>query len=298
MVNEVKSSSQLIEALENAGLDPSKLSRIGVRPPLREYIAQLWARRRFIWYDSRQRTAVANSRNLMGNLWLILRPALDAAFYFIIFGLLLKVDRGLPNFPAFIIIGVLMFRFTAASFGGGAGLLHAHRSMIRAFNFPRASIPVAAVLRNAMTALFTTVAMLLMISIIPPFAPPRVIWLLFIPIFLIQVVLNLGIMFITSRIGFHFPDTTNVLAVLNRFLMYGSAVIFPIERFIGHDVIRAIIEFNPIYRVLDMARTVLIEGTVPSADSWIIAIGWALALAVGGFLFFWWGEESYGRTYR
>lgn len=298
MANEVKSASQVVEALEHAGLDPSKLFPIGVRPPLPVYLRQLWARRRFIWYDSSQRTATANARNILGNAWLILRPLIDAAFYFVIFGLLLNVTRGVDNFPAFIIIGVLMFRATAAAFAGGASLMANNRSMIRAFNFPRASIPIASVVQNSMTAAFTMLAMCLAIWAAPPFAPPNAMWVFLVPIFVLQMLMNLGITFFTARIGVHFPDMSNVLGVVSRFVMYGSGVIFPIERFINHDGIREIVMLNPVFRIIDMARTALIDGQVPGLDSWLIVIAWTLVLLVGGFLYFWRGEEIYGRELR
>lgn len=298
MANEVKNASEVIDALERSGLDPSNLFPIGVRPPLGVYLRQLWARRRFIWYDSRQRTATENSRNILGNAWLILRPLIDAAFYFVIFGLLIKATRGVDNFPAFIITGVLVFRATAAAIGGGANLMRSNRSMIRAFNFPRASIPIASVLQSAMTAAFTMVAMCVAIWIAPPFAHPQITWFLLVPIFALQMLLNLGITFFTARIGFHLPDMANVLSVLSRLLMYGSGVIFPIERFITNDTVREIVTLNPVYRILDMARVALIDGNVPTLDSWLIVIAWTVFLLVLGFVYFWRGEESYGRELR
>lgn len=298
MDREVKSVSQLREALEHAGLDGSKLSPIGVRPPLHSYLKQLWERRRFIWYDSRQRAATENSSNLLGNVWLFLRPLLDAGFYFVIFGLLLGTRGGVENYPAFVAVGVLTYRFTAAALGGGASIMQSNRSIIRAFTFPRAAIPVSNVLRGAMTGIFTMLVMCVAIAAIPPHALPQISWVLVAPIFALQVLLNLGIMLITSRIGFHFPDASSFLSVISRFVMYGSGVIFPVERFITHDTIRFIVELNPIYRIISMYRTALMDGRVPSVESWATVICWIIVLLIGGFIFFWRGEASYGRTFR
>lgn len=298
MDREVKSVSQLREALEHAGLDGSKLSPIGVRPPLHSYLEQLWERRRFIWYDSRQRTATANSGKILGNAWLMLRPLLDAAFYFLIFGLLLGTRGGIENFAAFVIVGVLMYRFTAAALGGGASIMQSNRSIIRAFTFPRAAIPVSNVVRGAMTGAFTVLVMCLAIIVVPPHEFPELAWVCVPVLFALQVLLNLGIMLITSRIGFHFPDAANFLGVISRFIMYGSGVIFPVDRFITNDTIRFIVELNPIYRLLVMYRGALIDGVFPQAESWVILIAWILVLVTGGFIFFWRGEASYGRTFR
>ena len=167
--------------------------------------------------------------------------------------------------------------------------------MIRAFTFPRASIPIAAVIQAAMTAMFTMVVMCVAIIAIPPHAFPRVTWALLVPIFSLQTILNLGIMFITARIGFHLPDFANILGVFSRFLMYGSGVMFPITRFIHDPTAISIVQLNPLYRIIDMTRTALIDGRVPDAGSWFIVFLWTVAVLVVGFVFFWRAEESYGR---
>lgn len=295
MASEVKSTSDVRRALEAKGLDPSGLTRIGVRPPLTDYLHQLWQRRHFIWYDAHHRASTQYSRMRLGNVWLVLRPLVDASFYFVIFGLVLNASRGVENFAAFIVIGILLYRSTATSISGGASLLRNNRAMIKAFTFPRASIPIAAVLQASMTAVFTMVMMCVAIIIIPPHAFPRPTWPLLALVFVIQATFNLGLMFLTARIGFHVPDMANVLGVLSRFLMYGSGVMFPIERFIHNEFALRVVTFNPLYQIIDMARTVLIDGSVPELRSWLIVISWTLFVLVAGFIFFWRAEESYGR---
>lgn len=298
MANEVKSSSEVRSALEARGQDPSGLFHIGVRPPLAVYFRQLWSRRHFIWFDSRQRAANQNNRNVLGNLWLVLKPMIEAAFYYIIFAVLLGVDRGMENFPAFLVIGILMFRSTAGAISSGGTSMRAAKSMLRAFSFPRAAIPISDVLQSALTAVVTTAAMCVAIILVPPHALPQLTWFLIIPIFVLHMLVNLGVTFITARIGFHFPDLTNLMTVISRMLMYGSGVMFPIELFIDDPTIREVVMLNPLYRVIDMSRTVLIDGTVPDLKSWLILSAWAVVLVIGGFLFFWRGEESYGRELR
>lgn len=295
MANEVKSSSEVIRALGARGLDTNGLFPIGVRPPLGVYLRQLWSRRHFIWFDSRQRASTQNTNNRLGNVWLLLRPMMDAAFYYVIFGLVLKVDRGLENFPAFLIIGILMFRSTSGALSAGASVLRGSKAMIRAFNFPRAAVPISNVIQNALIAVYTMLVMAVSIIVIPEHALPQLSWLLLVPIFILQTALNLGITLITARVGFHFPDMTNLLNVLSRFLMYGSGVMFPLSHFVKNETALNLISLNPLYRILEMSRMVLIDGSVPGLDSWLIVLAWAAFLVVGGFIYFWRGEESYGR---
>lgn len=291
---DAKSANQLIQTLEARGLSAHGLTPVGVRPELGEYVAQLWGRRHFIWMDARHRVLSQNNRNRLGNVWLLLRPLLDAAFYFLIFGVILRFDREIDNFAAYIIIGVLMFRATATSVTSGSSVLASGKAMIRAFSFPRGTIPISAVLRDALQMVWTVGAMLLMIMVIPPHELPNLAWLLVIPLLALQWTLNLGITFILARVGFLLPDTAQLMSFASRVLMYSSGVIFPIDQILNHPVALAVIEANPIYQMLQMYRQILMDGTVPAAESWMILGGWAGGLLLFGFLYFWQGEASYG----
>ena len=78
------------------------------------YLADLWDRRLFIYVGARGEASTSHSRDRLGLLWLIIRPLLDAVFYYVIFALLLKVDRGMDNFIAWLLVGLFMFQFTSA----------------------------------------------------------------------------------------------------------------------------------------------------------------------------------------
>ena len=294
MPSESKTAQMIAARLEARGLQAEGLSPVGVRPSLGEYLAQLWQRRHFIWTDARHRVATQNSRNHLGSVWLVLRPMLDALLYFVVFGLILNMSRDVDNFAAYVVIGILMFRSTMRSISQGTSTLLSGRSMIRAFSFPRASLPLSAELRDMLQMQYTIGVVLVMIMLIPPHELPRISWLLIIPIYLLQFVLNLGINLAVSRLGFLVPDISQLMTVVGRFLMYGSGVIFPIERFLDNPVINAIVQLNPVYQMIAMYRQVLMDGGVPPLESWLILTAWSFGLLLLGFLFFWRGEASYG----
>lgn len=294
MAADVKTAQQIIAALDSRGYEAAGLTPVGVRPRLGEYLAQLWARRHFIWMDARHRVATQNSRNRFGSAWLVLKPMLDAAMYFVIFGLVLGITRGMENFPAFIIIGVLMFRSTMRAISQGPGQLVAGKAMIRAFTFPRAALPLSAEIRESLQMVYTVTIMLVMIIVVPYHEQPELTWLLVPVIFIFQFFLNLGISLFMARIGFIFPDTTQFMTFAGRFLMYGSGVIFPIDRFLTNSVASLLINVNPIYHMLVLYRAVLMDGTVPAPEHWLILGAWSVGLTLFGFLFFWRGEATYG----
>src|SRR5699024_5026685 len=121
--SDVKQPPEVVSALESHGMDALGLSPIGVRPPLDQYLRELWGRRHFIWMDSRHRLATKNARNRLGRVWLVLRPTFDALLYFVIFVLIIGARGGIENFAAYVVVGILMFQSTMRSVSQGPGLI-------------------------------------------------------------------------------------------------------------------------------------------------------------------------------
>lgn len=273
-----------------------ELKAVSGRPPFGVYLQQMWQRRHFIWWESKSKVETQNMGNRLGSFWLVLRPALDAAFYWLVFAVVLELNRGVENYSAFIIIGVFMFQLTSTSITDGTNLIKKSKSMIKGFTFPRASLAVSSLLHNFLQRTPAMLAMFVFIIVIPPHALPQTTWLLFPVILLIQTVLDFGLLLLFARLGHTLPDLAKTMSFVSRLLLYGSGVIFPlVNRLQDKPELLAIVELNPIYHILMMYRTALIDGAVPPAESWIMVCAWAVGLLVVGFLFFWRGEESYGR---
>lgn len=295
-----KSGAQLLSTplrrdLQSRYGDLSHLRRVGSRPPLREYFTELFDRRHFIWAGARGEALTRYSNEKLGVLWHILRPMLDAAFYWVVFGLLLNIGRGLDNFIAFILVGVFMFQLSSRAITGGTSLIRNSKAMIRAFAFPRASLAISMILRDLLVSVPAMLVMLVGIIVIPPHEPVTVTWSLFLPILALQCVLNLGFALFFAWAGALVPDLAQAMSFLARLLMYASAVIFPIERFVDHPTMLAVIQANPIYVVLDAYRTILIDGAAPTEEAMLRLAIWAIGVFLVGFLLFWQDEERYGR---
>lgn len=273
----------------------SALRPVGRRPPLGEYLRALWSRRAFILEDSRARVASSSRELLLGHAWLVLRPLLDGIVYLLLFGGLLRTGASVENFTSYLLVGVFMFQFTIRSMTTGASSLVSNKNMVRSFTFPRAALPVAAVLRETLNTLPVVAVMVVLVCAIPPHAELTWRWLLFPLVFALQLLLNVGIALVLARLVSHVRDLTNVIGFLTRVLLYGSGVFYSFEHFVNHPTLLALMEANPLYRVLDITRDILLYGSTPTLASWAILAAWAVVTAVVGIVFFWQGEESYAR---
>lgn len=278
--------------------ETKNLEPIGERTTLRKYFRELWQRRHFIWRESKNKVLNQTSNTFLGPFWLVANPLLMAAFYWVIFGIVLGISRGMDNFVAFVIIGILMFRFSSGIMSQATRAIESSRSMIKAFSYPRAAIPLALVVRETLGQFIVMAVMVIMILAIPPHVTIDATWLLFPVVFVLHIAINAGFAFFFSRLGYQMPDFAQAMSFITRILMYGSGVIFPVERFIQNELALTIVQANPIYMLLDAYRSILMEITVPAATTWWGLAAWAVGLVVFGFWYFWKGEEEYARERR
>lgn len=275
-----------------------KLAPVGVRTNPVRYIRDLWQRRAYIWFDSRMKVRTQNSNHKLGSFWLLAKPTLDIIFYGVVFGLILKATRGIDNFVAYIIVGVLMFQYMAGVINNAATVMNQGKTMMRAFSFPRMALPISMLVRQTLHMGPIIAVMLLALMAIPPHILPTTSWLLFLPGLALNSIFLLGLALIIARYAYVVPDLQQVLSFITRILMYGSGVLFPIEQFISNPLALAIIHYNPVYVFLNLYRALLLDGQIGSGQTWLVAGSWALGTFLVGFFIFWRAEEVFGRELR
>nr|WP_284328228.1 hypothetical protein [Demequina litorisediminis] len=126
------------------------LERVGARPPLGEYLAEMWRRRAFATSLAKFRIQATVAENRLGLAWIVLRPLLNAALYGTIFGIILprSTRPGDVAFIPFLVVGVFIFEFFSKSFSDGAKAITGNASLVRSLNFPRMLLPVAQIIQQ------------------------------------------------------------------------------------------------------------------------------------------------------
>lgn len=291
----------LAEFAARHGLKPS-----AARPSLRKYIAEVWQRRTFIWQFASSRTVSMYTESRLGQLWQVLTPLLNAAVYYLIFGVLLGTSKGITNFIPFLVTGVFVFSFSQRSLTAGAKSVGNNLSLIRALHFPRAALPFTYVIVELQQVL---ISMAVLAVIVLAFGEPITWhWLLLIPALAVQLIFNMGVSLVVARLGAFVRDIQQLLPFIMRTWLYASGVIFAIpvlahDKFREHPWVADVLAANPGSVYVELARTSLIDSyrhdlvKLGWSDNhlWWYAIGWAVVAFIGGFWYFYRAEERYGR---
>lgn len=272
---------------------PWRLKPVISKPPFLRYWGDVWSRRAFIWADARAKALQTTRGAALGKVWLVLSPFLNAMIYYVVFGMLLHVSRGIPNFLGYLVIGVLFFPiFNGALSSGSKALLNSSR-LVKAFPFPKATVVMSWSIREFIDFIPVFVAALLFISLMPPHVRPTWLWLLVVPIIIMGFVFGNGLALFLSSVTTALQDLKFIWPLVGRFWFYTSGVFFAVNRFESIFAITVVMQANPAYVFLTMCRDVLIYSTVPSLFQWMYLLAWAVGMWVVGAVVFWWREDSY-----
>ncbi|GHJ50429.1 transport permease protein [Catellatospora sp. TT07R-123] len=271
----------------------------GARPGLTEYVRRLWAYRHFIVSFANAKNIATFSSAQLGQLWHVLTPLTNAGVYFLIFGVILNTRHGIDNFVGFLCAGIFIFGYTQQVVTAGTKAISDNMNLIRALQFPRASLPIAATITQLQQMAF---AMAVLLGIVVVTGEPITFkWLLLIPLLLLQSLFNAGMAMLFARLGSKILDLKQVVPFLLRTWLYASGVFFSLGTAIKNapHFVKVLLQLNPMVPFIELTREILgvSSGIKPESvpAMWAVAAGWALLLSVGGFLYFWRGEKEYGR---
>jgi teichoic acid transport system permease protein len=287
-VSTATGAATLSELAARYGLRPSS-----ARPPLATYVRKLWQRRHFIVAFATSRTVSMYSGARLGQLWQVLTPLLNAAVYYVVFGILFDTQRGIENFEAFLVTGVFVFTFTQRSVTAGARAISGNLSLIRALHFPRASLPLASTIVELQQLLVSMAVLCVIVLLTGEPLTPR--WLLVVPALALQTMFNTGLALAIARVGARIPDVTQLLPFVTRTWLYLSGVLYSIPDRLAPGPLRDLMLANPAAVYIELVRDGLMATHDTPTNTWYLAVAWAVAALLGGFVFFWAAEERYGR---
>jgi teichoic acid transport system permease protein len=272
------------------------LKRAGARLPIDEYTRRLWLRRWFVVAYSTASNAVGYEGNFLGQAWQVLTPLLNISFYYLIFGLLLNTRQGVPNYIAFLSVGVFVFAFCTSSLTTGSRAITGNLGLVRALQFPRAVLPLSTTLVAFLRLVYSLFVLIPIVLISGEPLTWR--WLELVPVIALQSLFCLGLAFFVARIGARLPDFTEVLPFVTRVWMYMSGVMYSVQVVTrGHAAwLSQVMMLNPAYGFLVLARNALLIGNPATLGNWAISAAWAFGTLATGYLYFWRGEEEYGNV--
>lgn len=220
-------------------------------------------------------------QSLLGYAWLFFPPLANTLVWFFLnrSGVVAVADTGMP-YPAFVLIGTLLWQAFLDSLLKPVTSLTAAGPMLVKLNFPRIAPVMAGILE---TALLSGVRLVLLI---PVFVVCDLVpgWTaIFFPLgYFALVILGSAIGILLTPLGLLYTDFGRAIGVIGQFAMYATPVVYPVATM---GLLGMVNRYNPVTYMLEMCRNLLVGGSLESLPYGIaisltgcvlLLVGWAI----------------------
>ncbi len=216
--------------------------------------------------------------SVLGYLWSLLRPLFLFVILYLVFVKFLKVGKGIPHYPVYLLLGIVLWNYFVEVTTGSVAAIVGKGDLLRKINFPKYVIIVAgsasALINLALN--FVVIAVFMINSHVTLGSKA----LLIVPLIVELFVFALGVAFVLSTLFVKFRDVSYIWDVLIQAAFYATPILYPLTQ-VSHQYARLLI-LNPMAQIIQDARHVFI--TPDSATIYQIYNGdklvWAIPLAI------------------
>lgn len=248
-----------------------------------ENIKHFW---NIVFYRTIAELKAENSRKLAGYIWWVLEPLLCLAVYYTVFSFLKFREE---NFTAFLLIGIITWRWFNASVMRSANSLRANRNLMLEINISKTLFPLTIVSIAVVKFSFSLIMLLILLLFLGVQITPF--WC-FLPLLLaLQLLVVIGCSFTVASITPFFPDFTHILNTLMTLMFFASGILYPLNKLPAGA--QKFIILNPMAILIEQYRDILMYNKYPDISKLgIIFIEGLLAFCLGYFIL-----KKFNRTY-
>lgn len=274
--------TQDIRTPANRNVSPTPLN---ASSPIVSPAALLWRHRSMLWQTTRNEIRTRFAGSLLGLAWLVLYPLLFLGTYALVYGLIFKVRvaavGSTADYVALIFCGLIPFLGFSEALASGVGCVVQNVNLIKNTLFPVELIPVKAVLVSQSTQVVGLAILIAAVAALGRLTP----WVLLLPlIWVLQLLLTTGLLWILSSLNVYLRDLQNVISVVILMLMLISPIAYT-EDMVPAGL-RWTLVFNPLYYLIVSYQNTLMLGACPPVKILVALAVLAVSFFAVGFWFF------------
>lgn len=212
----------------------------------------------------------------LGYLWSLLKPLFLFAILYVVFGLYLRLGSGVPNFPLYLLLGIVLWSFFTEATVQGLQAIVSRGELIRKINFPKYII----VISGTVSALINLLLNLLVVGVFMAVAKVEVTSVAFyFPLIILEIyAFALALAFFLSAAYVKYRDIGYIWEVILQALFYATPILYTIGLVEEKSHMAAqFMMLSPMAQAIQDARYVLITQQTQTIydlinKPWVIAV--------------------------
>lgn len=220
------------------------------------------------------------ARSYLGILWSVLNPLLSMAVMSMIFTTIFK--RSIENFPIYYLTGQIIWSLFSTATSTSMTAIVDNKTLLMKVKLSKQTFITARVLTAVVNFGYSLIAYLIMMFVFK--VTPSLSMLLVVVDVFFLVMFSMGLSYVLATLYVFFADIHHLYTVVLTLWMYISALFYPVDSLT--QVMRTIVEINPVYAYIAFARECVLQGTCPGPMRWLQIVLWGVGSFVCGYLVF------------
>ncbi len=240
-----------------------------ISPAIDELMATLLYRD--LIYQLIRRDIVARyKRSVLGVFWTMLQPL---GMMFVMALVFSKLFGRIEGYVAYLLSGLVAWSFFSQTTASAVHQIITGSTLLKRIYIPKTSFSVSSVGTGLVNLILSLIPLVLIMLVI---RRPVTWTFFFIPLpILLLAAFSLGMCLILSTLAIQFPDIKEMYQIILQAWVYLTPIMYP-QDIIPVAYRHLILYLNPMYYLIEMFRTPIYNGTLPSAN--IIFGGSAIAI--------------------
>lgn len=204
---------------------------------------------------------VKYKRSVLGVVWSLLYPILMMAVMAIVFSNVFRMSTPGVSYLAYLMIGLTYFNYFTEASNLAMSSVVANFSLINKVYIPKYIFPLSKCLFVGINFLLTLIPLYLVII----FTGTGLNWYhLLLPYsFICLFLFTVGMGFILSTVSVFLRDMFYIYGIITTIWTYLTPIMYDINT-IGNSTLQFIMKFNPMYQIINFARSIILYGNCPT----------------------------------
>jgi len=233
-----------------------------------------------ILFKTKAELKAERQRTYLGFIWWILEPLMFLTIFYVVFFHIRQIKT--ENFVQFLLVGLIMWQWFQSSVLQSSSVIIYQINLLRQVKISAWVFPIIKVTAN--TVKFLIVFTLLIIFLWVTGFTPNLNYLYMLEIILIVFLLINGIVLCLASIVPFVPDISVIIQNLMLGLFFVTGIFFPID--MVPEPIRSYLSINPMMRVIENTRQVLLHSQPPDQGDMLYVFSIAMLFIFVGLSLF------------
>jgi lipopolysaccharide transport system permease protein len=218
--------------------------------------------------------------SVLGFLWSLLNPLAYMVILTLVFSLLLRVS--IPNFAAWVLIGILVWRFFSVGTGQGLSAIVANPSLVSKVCIPRHVIVLS---NNVANFLGSALEFLVLVPLLALLGVNLTAYALYLPVILVsEFLLVFALSLSLSSLNLRYRDFYQLWDIALQLGFFLSPIVYDASLIPGR--FQLVYSLNPMTRLIESTRDIFLLHKLPTLFDGVVILSSIAILLLVGFLIF------------